>query len=281
MHPVTEVFRNAATAPVEIVRAMWLHRDLIRQLTRRQIAGRYRGSYLGLLWSLLHPLLMLVVYTFVFGVIFHARWNTPEVSESRIGFALALFCGLIVYNVFAEVVGRSPGLILANPNYVKKVVFPLEILPVALLGEALFHGLMSLVILLAGVLLFLGRLTWHAAWLPVLALPLVCVTLGLGCFLAALGVFVRDVRNSIGVILTVLFFLTPIFYPVSAVPERVRIVLLINPLAVIVEGVRRVVLFDQLPDWPWLAFAMGISLVCLCFGFSLFQSLKRTFADVM
>lgn len=278
---LADALRTTATAPALIVAAGARHRFLLRQMIRRLVAGRYRGSFLGLAWSFLHPLLMLAVYTFVFGVIFHASWGTDSVSSSKGGFSLTLFAGLILFNIFAEVVNRSPGLVLENPNYVKKVVFPLEILPMAVVGEALFHAAVSSLILVVAITVFLQPLTWSALFFPLAIIPLVVLTVGMSWLLAALGVFIRDIGQSIGVITTVLFFMTPVFYPLTAVPERVRWIVKLNPLSTILDTGRRALLWNQAPDWPWFCIATALSLAVMCIGYAVFANLKRTFADVM
>ena len=278
---IADALRMTATAPALIVAAGVRHRFLLRQMIRRLVAGRYRGSFLGLAWSFLHPLLMLAVYTFVFGVIFHASWGTDAVSSSKGGFSLTLFAGLILFNIFAEVVNRSPGLVLENPNYVKKVVFPLEILPMAVVGEALFHAAVSSLILIVAISVFLQPLTWTAIFFPLAIVPLVFLTVGMSWLLAALGVFIRDIGQSIGIITTVLFFMTPVFYPLKAVPERVRWIVELNPLSTILDTGRRALLWNQAPDWPWFCVATALSLAVMCIGFAAFANLKRTFADVM
>jgi homopolymeric O-antigen transport system permease protein len=266
--------------PWVIARHLWSHRFLIWQFTRREVIGRYRGSYLGIVWSFVHPLLMLLVYTFVFGVIFKARWTgSPE--EGQIAFAMNLFCGLIPYNLFAESLLRSPELILVNRNYVKKVVFPLEILPLTVLGASLIHALISTLILLLGVLVFFARLPWTVVYLPLVFVPLLFLALGAAWFLASLGVFLRDVQHLLGVVVQFLLFLSPIFYPVTALPERFRSWMLLNPLSAIVENFRRVLLWNTAPDWLWLGLSsllMGMAAVA---GYWWFQRTKKAFADVI
>ena len=280
MHPAAEIARHTFFAPVEVFRILRRHRSLLWQHTCRSVAGRYRGSYLGMAWSFLHPLLMLTVYTFVFGVIMRVQWDRAA-TPSRMEFALTLFAGMVMFNIFAEVVNRAPSLIMGSPNYVKKVVFPLEILPVSLMGEALFHGLVSLIILLSGVAIWHHGLPWTVLLLPVVLVPLLLLTLGLGWLFAALGVFIRDIGQGITVVTTILFYLTPIIYPLTAVPEHLRFPLRLNPLAVITEECRQIVLWNAVPSWSWYAYATAISVVVFCLGFGLFQSLKRTFADVV
>lgn len=266
--------------PVRIVAHLWKYRDLIRQLTWREVVGRYKGSFIGLGWSFLQPLIMLGVYTFVFSVIFKARWGV-EASEGRAAFALALFMGLITFSVFSEVANSAPTLVLGNVNYVKKVVFPLEILPLVRLCSALINAVFSLVVLFGGILIINHFIHRTALLLPLIWLPMMMFTLGCGYFLASLGVFVRDIGTVIGVLTTMLFFLTPIFYPISAVPEQFRIVFRINPLALFVEDARRVVLWGRPPDWSWFLFGLAFSAAALIFGFVWFMKSKKAFADVI
>jgi lipopolysaccharide transport system permease protein len=266
--------------PVRIVTHLWNYRDLIRQLTSREIVGRYKGSYIGLGWSFIQPLIMLCVYTFVFSVIFKARWGV-ESDEGKAAFALALFMGLITFSIFSEVANSAPSLVLGNANYVKKVVFPLEILPFVKFLSALINAVFSLVVLFVSILIFNHFIHWTALLLPLIWLPMMMFTLGCGYFLASLGVFVRDMGTIIGVLTTILFFLTPIFYPISAVPEQFRIFCRINPLALFVEDARRVVLWGLFPDWSWFFFGMALSVAVLIFGFVWFMKSKKAFADVI
>lgn len=266
--------------PVRIAAHLWNYRDLIRQLTWREVVGRYKGSFIGLGWSFIQPLVMLCVYTFVFSVIFKARWGA-EAGEGKAAFALALFIGLITFSVFSEVVNSAPSLVLGNANYVKKVVFPLEILPLVRLLSTLINAVFSLGVLLAGILIINHFIHRTALLLPVVWLPMMMFTLGCGYFLASLGVFIRDIGTVIGVLTTMLFFLTPIFYPINAVPERFRIFCRINPIAIFVEDARRVVLWGQSPDWPWFFFGLILSVAALIFGFVWFMKSKKAFADVI
>jgi lipopolysaccharide transport system permease protein len=266
--------------PVTMVQNLWTHRELIVQFTRREVLQRYKGSYLGLLWSFATPLALLLVYTFVFSVIFKVRWE-GAVTDSQAEFALALFAGLIAFNIFSESILAAPGLIVGSPNYVKKVVFPLEILPVSKLGSAIINSLFSLMILLAGAVIIRGSLPWTLILLPIVYLPLILLCLGLGWFLASLGVFIRDISHLLGVVVQMLFFMTPIFYPLSAIPERFRFFLYLNPLTFIVNHFRRVILWGQWPDWgEFVAITASMAVVCLL-GYIWFMKSKKTFADVV
>ena len=266
--------------PLKMARNLWSHRELIGQFTKRQVLQRYKGSYLGVVWSFATPLALLTVYTFVFSVIFKARWE-GAITDSHAEFALALFAGLIAFNVFSESTLAAPGLIISNPNYVKKVVFPLEILPVSALGAAVINSLFSLLILLLGGLLIIGRIPLTLVYLPLMYLPLLLLCLGLGWFFASLGVFIRDIGPVLQVVVQILFFLTPIFYPISAIPERFRMFIYLNPLTFIVNHFRRVALFGQSPDWlEFLGMTAATAVVCLL-GYVWFMKSKKTFADVV
>lgn len=256
------------------------HRGLIRQLAIRDVTGRYRGSFLGLAWSLFNPILMLCVYTFVFSVVFRARWGTGP-TESAVDFGLILFVGLMVHGLFAECTNRAPGLILGNVNLVKKVVFPLEVLPVVALLSSMFHLVVSFVVLLAA--LVLARVTLHPTILlfPIVIAPLLLATLGVAWLLASLGVYLRDVAQTTGIINTVLLFLSPVFYPVSALPPAFQPLFLLNPLTFIIEQAREVVIWGRLPDWSGLALYVLSSLAVAAFGFWWFQRSRRGFADVI
>jgi lipopolysaccharide transport system permease protein len=256
------------------------HRGLIVQLARRDVVGRYRGSFLGLAWSFVSPLVMLAIYTFVFGVVFRQRWAGTS-GESTAEFALVLFSGMIVHGFFAECVNRAPGLVLGSPNLVKKVVFPLEILPWTTLGSALFHAAASLVVLLTAHLIVVGSLSWTVMWVPIIVLPTALTALGLTWALAALGVFVRDIAQVTGMFTTILLFLSPVFYPAAALPESYRPWLYANPLTPIIEDTRNAIMFGQSPDWERWVVVLVAGVVMAQAGFWLFQRTRRGFADVI
>jgi lipopolysaccharide transport system permease protein len=266
--------------PLHLFQRVWAQRELIWQFTRREIEGRYRGSFLGIIWSFITPLLLLLIYTFVFGVIFQTRWPQAQ-TTSLAEFALVLFCGLIAFNVFSECVTRAPSVIIGVPNYVKKVVFPLEILPISNLGAALFHGLVTLGILLTTNLLVTGAVQWTLILLPLVVLPLIFLSLGLSWFFASLGVFIRDVGPVVTLLVQILFFITPLFYPTEFIPEPYRLAILYNPLTFIVDNVRRVVLWGELPEWPQLALWLVLSAATMQLGYAWFMKTKKGFADVL
>jgi lipopolysaccharide transport system permease protein len=267
-------------SPVALIRSLLRNRQLIGQLVRRQVIGRYRGSVMGLFWSFLNPVFMLMVYTLVFSVIFKARWGM-DANESKAQFAVVLFVGMIVHGLFAEVANRSAEVILGHASYVKKVVFPLEILPVVCLGAALFHSLVSMLVLLIVFAAFNGFLHWTAVFAPLVLLPLLIFTLGLAWLLASLGVFIRDIGQGIGIVTTAMLFLAPVFFPVTALPEAFRPLMMANPLTFIIEQVRDVLIWGQLPDWLGLGIYTLAATGMACAGYAWFQMTRKGFADVL
>ena len=263
-----------------LVRSFWRNRLLIREMTKREVVGRYKGSVLGLLWSFLNPLFMLAVFTFVFSVVFKARWGIGE-DETKTQFAVVLFAGLIVHGLFAEVLNRAPGLILSNVNYVRKVVFPLEILPSVVMGAALFHSLISLLVLLVASVVINGFLQWTAVFLPLVLLPLVILTMGLAWLLASLGVYLRDVGQMMGMITTILLFVSPVFFPVTALPEELRPWIMASPLTFIIEQARDVLIWGHLPQWMGLGLYTLAAIAVAWGGYAWFQKTRKGFADVL
>jgi lipopolysaccharide transport system permease protein len=266
--------------PITLLSNLWRHRDLIRQFTRRAVEGRYRGSFLGIFWSFVNPLMQLLIYTFVFGIVFRSRWPQARTADLQ-EFAVVLFCGITTFNIFGECVSLAPGLIVGVPNYVKKVVFPLEILPVTALGAALFHAVVGLIIVLVANLLVSGVVQWTLVLLPLVVLPLLCLSLGLAWFLASLGVFIRDINYLIGLIVQMLFFASAIFYAVEAIPEPFRTLASFNPLLWEVENIRRVVLWGQLPSWFDLGLWSLFGILLMLLGYAWFMKTKKAFADVI
>lgn len=274
---------SLAKAPsLDPLRTLLPHRRLLLRFTLNDALGRYKGSIFGIGWSFLNPLLMLAVFTIAFGTIFanatFAREGLPPRQP-----VLSIFCGMVVFAVFGEVLGRAPSAILAHPNYVKKVVFPLEILPVAIVGSSLLHAFIGLSILAAGTLLLGHALSWTFLLLPLVLLPLVLLALGFGWFLASLGVYVRDVAHTIGVISQALFFLTPVVYPFSLFESQpvLASILRWNPIKIAIDEARLVVLWGELPNFQALGLVSAAGLVVAWLGFAWFQKTRRGFADVL
>ncbi|WP_245606779.1 ABC transporter permease [Thiothrix lacustris] len=249
-------------------------------MSKRDVLGRYRGSMIGVAWSFFNPIFMLAVYTFVFSFVFKSRWGV-ETEEGQGSFAVILFAGMVVHGLFAECVNRAPSLLLNNINYVKKVVFPLEILPWTTLISALFHTMISVLVLLMAELLLMHSLPWTVILLPLVWLPFVIAIMGVSWFLASLGVYLRDVVQMTSLLTMVLMFMSPVFYPLSALPEKYQAWLLLNPLTFMIEQTRQIVVWGSLPDWGGLL----IYTVCACLiawlGFAWFQKTRGGFADVL
>lgn len=257
------------------------NRHLIWEMTKRDVVGRYRGSLLGMLWSLVQPLLMLAVYTYVFGVVLEVRWGVQQYSAEEIPFAVILFSGLVLHGLLAEHLIRSPVIILQNTNLVKKVVFPLEIFPYIVAASSLFHAVVGLCILFAAQIVVGQAPTWTALLLPIVWLPLLVLATGISWFLSALGVYLRDVGQITSVVTTILLFLSPIMFPVDRLPEVTQAYIYLNPLSVIVEQTRAVALYGAMPDWQALGWYALVACIVAQLGFLWFQRARRGFADVL
>jgi lipopolysaccharide transport system permease protein len=268
-----------SSSPREMAASIWRHRALASALLKREVVGRYRGSVMGLAWSFFNPLFMLVIYTIVFSSIFQTRWGTGE--DSKTDFAIVLFVGMIVHGLFAECANRAPGLILSNVNYVKKVVFPLEILPWVAFGSALFHAGVSLAVLVLAQLVLRQQMPWTIVLFPLVLMPLVFSTLGITWFLSALGMYVRDIGQAIGIVTTALLFLSPVMYPLAAVPPSFRRWIELNPLTYIIEEGRNTLIFGRTPDLGRWAIMLALGLLIAWAGFAWFQKSRRGFADVV
>jgi len=271
--------KRFAISPNEMFASLWRNRRLMATLIEREVVGRYRGSIMGIFWSFFNPVLMLAVYTFVFSVVFKARWSGG--SDSKSEFALVLFAGLIVFNLFSECVNRAPGFILSNVNYVKKVVFPLEILPGVALGSAMFHALISLSVWLIAYVIAFGQPHLTVLLLPLVILPLLLFIMGLTWLLASLGVYLRDISQFIAIAVTALMFLSPLFYPVTALPEKYRYLLLLNPLTPAIEQARDVLYWGRVPDLVDFSVYLGGAALIAWLGFAWFQKTRKGFADVV
>lgn len=259
--------------------ALTRHFALVLEMARRDVAGRYRGSFAGLLWSFLNPLLLLAIYTFVFGVIFKSRWDS-QASDS-FQYAMVLFAGLNIAAFFSESASRATTLVTGHANFVKRVVFPLETLIWSTIASGLFHLLISTIVLLVISPFFMGHLPWTVILFPIVVacfLPFVAGTVWL---LASLGVYVRDLRQVIGLVTTALMFLAPILYPKTLVPVGYRDLLYLNPLTVIAEASQKVLVFGQPPAWSHLVVYALASSLFAWLAFAWFEQTRKGFADVV
>lgn len=268
--------------PTAIPRAIWPCRQLLWQWTKRQLALRYAGSLLGPVWNLATPLFMLTVYTFVFGIVFKARWQMldPQLDTTQ-SYAVILFCGMAMYQIFSETVTTSCRCIIDNANLVKKVIFPLVVLPFSQLLAATVTGLVwfALVILAAYCAGF--SISSTALLFPLALFPLMAMSVGIGWFVAATTVYLRDIPLLITMLLQALFFMTPIFYPESLVPENIRFVIDINPLTWLCRQFRALLIFGEIPPWQQLA-CTWLACAAICqLGFVWFTKVKKGFADVL
>lgn len=257
-----------------------LHFSLSWQLVRREIIGRYRGTVLGMSWVIVGPLIMLSVYTFVFSGVFKSRWP-GSIVDGGFDFALRLFAGLMVFNLFSEVCTRAPSLVVEQPNLVKKVAFPLEVLPFVCLGAALFNYFVNFMILLCGILLYEpSGLSWSSLVAPLIILPMLPFLLGLAWALSAVGVYIRDSGTAVGMLVTMLMFLSPVFYSLSSLPEAYRRWLLWSPLAAVIEAMRAL-LFGGDVYWDAIGGIFFLGLFTAIVGAGMFSIMRRGFSDVV
>jgi len=271
-----------------MVKSHWYNRDLIWQMTKREVVGRYRGSILGLAWSFFYPLLMLGVYTFAFAYVFKVGPSTLGPGHGRGAggymeeFALYAFSGLILLGIFSEVATLAPAVILHNSNYVKKVIFPLEVFPFVQLMAAAIHAGMSLIVLVIGLLVFRQSVPATILLAPLVVLPLLLMILGVAWVLAAVGVFLRDLAQAMGIVTMMLMYLSPVFYRLEQIDVPwIQAVIRLNPLTIPLVNFRRVALDGVGPEWGWLGAYAVVSVLVAWGGFWIFQRFKRGFADVL
>lgn len=271
------------TSPSALISSLVANRALLRQMVVRDISSKYRGASLGLIWSIITPLILLAVYTFIFTVVFQAKWQEAGVADNShsTNFALFAFLGLICFNFFAECVVRAPGLLTANVNLVKKVIFPLEIFPFIVVGSAFFHFLVNLLIFASAFFFVFKYIPIGLLLVPLVLSPLVLLICGLIWLLSSLGVFLRDIGQIIQPLITVLMLLSPIFYPVSALPQSFQAAMHLNPLTFVIESMRRVVFAQQPVDMFYYLLYCLLSLMVFLIGFVWFQKSRRLFADVI
>ena len=263
---------------VRSIRTNWF---LIWQMGKREVAGRYRGSMIGLFWTFLNPIIMLAIYTFVFGVVFKSKWDAGAGPQNKAAFAVGLFAGLIVFTFFSECVSRAPGLVIGNPAYVKKIAFPLESLVPVMLVSSFINLVVSFAVLL---MLYLGAyrtINPTVLLAPLVFLPLIIMTAGFSWFLASLGVFLRDMGQLIGFFVTMVMFISPVFYSAKGLPTLFRRLMIFNPIAEIIEQFRMIIMAGQAPDFGILGIYTVVAIFICWLGYAWFQRTRRAFADVI
>lgn len=259
-----------------VFKAVLDHRQLLMELVKREFSGRYRGSFGGILWSLVEPLLMLTIYVAAFGFIMQARWSqTGDAKE----YAFMVFTGLIIFQAFSECLNKAPKLIVSNPNFVKKVLFPLEILPWVMSIATLAHLLISVTLWLAGYILMFGTPHVTVLYFPIVLIAFFPMLLAVGWLLAAVGVVVRDIDQATGMLGRALLFMTPIFYSLDRAPALIKKALLVNPLTFIIEQFRLILFFGQPPNFVGLLIYFGIALAVSSGALLIFRRLRSVFAD--
>jgi lipopolysaccharide transport system permease protein len=271
--------RRGPLTPMAPLMSAWSHRKLITRLAYRDIQARYRGSIMGLAWSIIVPIFLLAVYTFVFSVVFQSRWGVPDTSKAH--FAIVLFCGLLVFNFFSDCITRAPTLIVSNTSYVKKVVFPLEVLPWVSTLSALFNAGVGFVVLLVFYTYVEGTPPPSILATPIVLAPFIMLVLGLSLFLSSLGVFLRDLQQFIGIVVTVVMFMSPLFYPIEALPVGYREIVSWSPLTIAISQARSVLLNGQLPHLQEWIVSLVIGWTALWLGFVWFNKTRKGFADVL
>lgn len=252
---------------------------LLGQLVKKDIEQRYKGSVLGILWTIIVPILMLVIYTFVFSEIFQAKWSLD--TSDKYEFALVLFCGLTSFNMVSEVMNRSTNLIASNTNYVKKVVFPLELLPLVITLSALFTCVISFIILIVAKLVLYHDISPTLYQSILVFLPLILICIGVAYILSAISVYLKDIGNVINVLVMVLMYMSPVFFPLTSVPEKYRGICMVNPMTYIIENFRNTMLYGVNLDWSFLLLSVIIAVVIYALGYFVFMRTKEGFADVL
>lgn len=272
--------KKKSISPYSVIRKLWVHRLLMFELAKRDIISRYKGSLFGLLWSFVNPLIMLMIYTFLFSDVFKSKWHGTN-DDSHAQFAVMLFAGLINYNFFSDCIVRAPTLMLSHVNFVKKIIFPIEILPSIILLSALFNAGISMLVLLIFQFVVFGFVPFSIFFIPIVMLPIILLTTGLCWFLAALGVYLRDINQSIGIVLTGIMFLSPIFYPISALPEKWQSIARLNPLAFPIEQSRNVLIHNRFPELHEFIIYVSVTTLIAWMGLYFFEKAKNGFADVL
>lgn len=275
---VSKTYTDARLLSDNLLATLWRHRELVIELTKREFSGRYRGSFGGVIWSFVQPLFLLTVYTIAFGVILKARWGFAGTTSE---YALMLFAGLIIFNAFSECLNKSSTLVTANPNFVKKVVFPIELLPVITVATALIHAMIGTSVWFLGYVWLFGAPNEAAIFFPLVWICFSPFLLGVSLLLSALGVIAKDVDQLTGMLGHVLLFLTPIFYSIEAAPPLLQKLFILNPLTFVVEQYRLLLFYGQIPTLKSMAAYFMLASIFFWIALVLFRRLRPAFADMV
>ena len=281
------VVRSAKPTPIgdllnlaSMIRGFWRYRDLIHQFTAREFLVRHKCTSLGIAWAVIQPLLTLSIYTFIFGFVFKNRWNKLD-GYAWADFTLHFFAGYVVFSIFADTVNRSPSFVTEHPNLVRKVVFPLEILPITATGASLLYSTFGLGLLLLATGILAHSFSWTIIFFPLVLVPLVMITLGVSWIFASMGAFIRDFKQVVPVLTQLVFFMTPVFYDVNNIDPQFRWIIRLNPLTIVVENARKTLLWGEVPNWTDLVILTAVGLVVMVLGYAWFMKSKRGLADVL
>ena len=272
--------QSPSTSYFDLLVSIVNNRMLIKNMVRRDILAQYKGSIFGFFWAFFNPIFLLIVYTFVFSVVFQARWGGDGEADKG-QFALVLFVGLMVHGFFSEILNKSPYIITGNKNYVKKVVFPLDCLPVIVSLSALFNLSVNFLVMIVAYIIMNGSVHSEIIYFPLIVAPLFMLAMGISWFLASLGAYLRDISQFIGLITTVLLFLSPVFYPLSSLPEFFQKIVILNPLTLIIEQSRQVIIWGTAPNWKSMGTYYLVAIAVNYVGYYWFQKTRRGFADVI
>lgn len=260
------------------LRGLWLEKNLLALMVKRDCIGRYKGSFLGMLWPMINPIGHLILYTFLFGYVLKVKFG---MTQSTGNFALYLMAGLLPWSAFSESLSRASTVILEHPNLVKRVVFPLQILPLIPIFSAIVTESIAFALLLIAVLISMHSIPITVLFVPLIVVAQFLLTSGICWIIGSLSVFVRDIRHMMALGLSAWMYATPIVYPATALPEPARFLLWVNPMAGIVTDYRRCLLDGLPPDWPHFAMYAIAGLILFVIGLNFFEKTQKTFADVM
>ena len=252
---------------------------LLKVLIERDIKGRYKGSIFGMTWTMINPLMMLSIYTLIFSQVFNARWGSSIDTNNTTQFSLNLFCGLIVFNIFSECATRATTIITSNPNYIKKVVFPIHILGAVVTGSALIHGLISTIIIIIALVIAKGYVGATVLFLPIVMLPFMLGCLGMTWILSTIGVFMKDITQIMNALVSMMMFISPIFYPTSALPEKIRWLTLVNPLSYSIETIREVIIEERIPSAGNWMIQIAVGMFAAQLGFVVLEKARKYVGD--